>query len=191
VSTYGPGGADHVDGYGTSYAITTSVWPSSASFPTSTIQFNVQHSSDPTRYRAWLGIGDKMGYGVGDTPSAVALHEFGHAVNNYDRGIASGRLVDQLRKPNIIGQQRMSKLVSNGISDYAATNPSELMAEVFADVMVNGDDAHDLSRQLFPLIEDRYRARVALDERERASRLKLDKELAELRRGLGLGGDGS
>lgn len=94
-----------------------------------------------------------------DTPMAVAIHEAGHIVDLHDHQLRDeiSTLVHKRAAEEGIAA---SEMLSRDISRYAAKNEHELIAEAFTDVMVNGDAASQLSRDVFTLIEKSYRRRV-------------------------------
>lgn len=103
------------------------------------------------------GAGDWLVPGA-DSPAAVALHEFGHIME-----ISS---MAQRVEPDILAavERRAAEakvkpetLIKREISQYATTNTKELAAEAFTDVMLNGDAASALSREIFDLIEAEYK----------------------------------
>ena len=110
------------------------------------------------------------------TPLGVAIHEFGHLldisamsrsisvrtqtdraifrrVEEVTREIAARRKALGLKPFDV----KYSYVVRREISEYAAKNTEELLAEAFADVMVNGAQASRLSREIFEILETEYR----------------------------------
>jgi hypothetical protein len=114
------------------------------------IAFNVAESGDGSGYRAQLN-GDMLdGHLAVGTPMGVAFHEFGHVVSYHSGGErAAGSVARSAKQPG----QSTAKQVSKEISQYASTNRGELAAEAFADVMVNGDNASPLAKDIFAAIE--------------------------------------
>lgn len=104
------------------------------------------------------------------TPQGVSLHEFGHALGHsvargpsgYYDYIAHLRLnkdIEQLGR--ILATERglaYDDLIRTEIGGYATTNAYELAAEAFADVMVNGDAASELSKRIFAMLVKKYEA---------------------------------
>jgi 8-oxo-dGTP pyrophosphatase MutT (NUDIX family)/2'-5' RNA ligase len=96
------------------------------------------------------------------TPVGVALHEFGHAVAY--SGDWSGlradvqALVDERAADAGVA---VDEFVRDAVSGYGASHVDELVADAFADVMVNGEAASALSRDIFDRITARYEERGA------------------------------
>jgi len=148
VSTFGRGGAEDIGQHGDAYAVTTATH--GRELGSSEIHFNAGWASQPDTYRAYLAGTHSQGWGVSADPQGVALHEFGHAVDFFTEGQASGAA--GLRMRNSGG----SSAAASSVSHYAATNGGELTAEAFADVMLNGDGASELSKELFGLMQTHY-----------------------------------
>jgi hypothetical protein len=150
VTTFGPGGAESVTDspkWTGSYALHVAgkVW------------FNTGHSGDERSYRESLRRADDVRWLTNSKPTGVALHEFGHVLDFY--ADAKERIRAHMKQPGV-GPKAMSALARDGVSVLAATDFGELAAEAFADVMVNGNLASPLSKELFAVIEDAYRTRV-------------------------------
>jgi hypothetical protein len=91
------------------------------------------------------------------TPTGTALHEFGHAVAfASDDGMVLARAELLLRR-RATEQNTYASAAARQVSGYAATDQHELLAEAFADVMVNGDGASVLSKELFAQLEAAYK----------------------------------
>lgn len=108
-------------------------------------------------------------------PAGIALHEFGHILDTRDiypdldqllartaavrdAELAARRAAGDLVDPeDFVAGSGVDGLIRREVSRYATTNRTELVAEAFADVMVNGDRASDLSKQIFTLLEAQYR----------------------------------
>lgn len=56
-----------------------------------------------------------------------------------------------------IVQKCLNDELKQGISRYALDNPSETLAEAFADVYANGKNAHPLSTEIRKLTVERYK----------------------------------
>lgn len=56
------------------------------------------------------------------------------------------------------GKGKLKAGLINSISRYANTNASETMAEAFADITANGNDANDLSKEIKRLTIERYKS---------------------------------
>jgi len=156
VDTYGPGGArrTHVgDPDGDSIAMTTS---GRYSKNEDTISFNTKYAGDPPLYQHTLSYSGKAGYLAVATPTGGALHEYGHVVTYHDNvADKAGSLAYSVAKssPQHI---TTSNLVKREISGYASSSDHEMVAEVFADVMVNGGQAAPLSQKIFDVIDADY-----------------------------------
>jgi len=102
-------------------------------------------------------------------PIGVALHEFGHVldiatVQKAIRGdldkLLKARTAEAMRRPRPAGETPITgpdDLIQREISAYAASDHEELVAEAFVDVMINGEAASVLSRQIFTILEVEYR----------------------------------
>lgn len=160
VITYGPG-SSHPDAFpehqGFVYAVqgVTPTKPGGVIY-VHTIGFNVKYAGDAKSYRESLARNEHGGWTVVGGPASTAHHEFGHAVTRQTSSATAARkaAVDHARA----GGERPSTAIRRSISDYAATSPGELAAEAFADVMVHGSDASDLSHTVASVIDSRYEA---------------------------------
>jgi hypothetical protein len=100
--------------------------------------------------------GGGVRHAVGSTPSAVALHEYGHMLTY---GPHHGQLLDQA-KAVLRAHFQAAGSPSSGIddfarrtvSDYSTTNFAELLAEAYADVRLHHGSASVLSQDLYFLI---------------------------------------
>lgn len=111
------------------------------------------------RYEAHLMLGADSGFQTPGTysPASTAIHEFGHVVDVGTLGKAIHRRVGELLTERAAEEGiSRSALVKREISGYATKNHSELVAEVFTDVLMNGDDASPLSREIFAMLEAEY-----------------------------------
>ncbi len=110
-------------------------------------------------------------------PAAVALHEFGHILDTTsdrfkvdldallarsaaarDADLAAARAAgDLVDADDFVAGGGVDGLIRRHVSSYGTKNRQELAAEAFADVMINGDRASDLSRDIFTLLEAEYR----------------------------------
>lgn len=106
------------------------------------------------------------------SPQGIAAHEFGHVLHraltplvpDSTSGILVFRfdtkIVDEVRQ--IVAKMATDRgvdyrdLVRVEIGGYATQTPDELIAEAFADALVNGEAASPLSRQIFQLLVDGY-----------------------------------
>jgi hypothetical protein len=108
-------------------------------------------------------------------PTAIAIHEFGHALDLRTLGAAIRDDLDKLlvrraaERDALIAARRaageqifddggVKGLIETQISGYALKNRHELVAEAFADAMMNGEKASSLSREVFDLLEAEYRS---------------------------------
>lgn len=103
------------------------------------------------------------------TPTATALHEFGHIVDMATTSRRSHPAVDNLLQTATAREQRSqtvpgakirnpADLVMRTVSKYAMENQTELVAEAFTDVMVNGSAASEVSKGIFDILEREYGA---------------------------------
>jgi len=154
VETYGPGGAREDfsgDPAGRAFAVTER---GRYSANDDAILFNVREAGDPRRYRTKLKLNLAAGWMATGTPTGVALHEFGHVLSGPDFGIY--RAEQAAKAEAKAARRRTSKYVQETVSMYAAAAGGELAAEAFADVMVNGGKASDLSRVIVAEIDNEY-----------------------------------
>jgi hypothetical protein len=112
---------------------------------------------DTLRKSAVLPDGVTRG-GIPDTPAGVAIHEFGHIV---DLDTLGGRIQGDVyaavyREAAAAGVDG-DVLVRERLSQYATQSVEETVAEAFADVVINGERASALSREVFDLLEAEYR----------------------------------
>jgi len=92
-----------------------------------------------------------------NSPAAIALHEFGHVIDLSSLAEEIYPAVDQMVTAMAVRDGlRETEVIARQISQYAATDRAELVAEAFADVMMNGAAASELSRGVFNLLEDAY-----------------------------------
>jgi hypothetical protein len=144
----------HVEAHGTE----EKAWAStSADGKTITLQSH----SDPAAFREDLA---RNSHGPGftnefsaATPMGNALHEFGHAAANH-YGVnepAANTARDHVKK--VIKDDDFRAAVGYTISIRAMENSHELVAEAFADVMVNGSDASSLSHAIVGTLDSHIR----------------------------------
>jgi hypothetical protein len=103
------------------------------------------------------------------SPQGIALHEFGHALQYglafdqqgvYDYGLylqvnrRVRKLVQDLADERGVSADDLIRMEIGGYAQEGGTG--ELVAEAFADVMVNGDQASALSQRIFTLLVDDY-----------------------------------
>lgn len=94
----------------------------------------------------------KSGYLVAGTHMGTALHEYGHVVTQ-SRGTKRDVYDHAVAKADAAGAQPRH-FITRHVSGYAATDMGEFSAEIFADVMVHGVDASELSKSAFAVIEN-------------------------------------
>lgn len=103
---------------------------------------------------------------VGDSIADIGLHEFGHVLVAALKGnrhesvgetIAKNRMADiDTWKDDYEGPETARELAAAEISERAGGNGLELDAEAFTDVMLNGEKASALSKDIFAEIERLY-----------------------------------
>lgn len=113
------------------------------------------------RYLSSVAADVENGWHVANSgsPVSIALHEFGHLldfttdINRTIRGpvrqIVARRAAEAGVAPDV--------LIAREVSQYATSHVDELVAEAFTDVMVNGEAASVLSKDIFTLLEAAYR----------------------------------
>lgn len=128
------------------FAVTTS------GYIDSTIWFNTQYTNDPAYYR--LELRNSSGHLSVNTPTGIALHEFGHVIGFHTSAATQSK---KIARALAAGQgEKPSVYVKNVLSDYAKKNDHELLAEGFADVMTRGEGASELSQDIFAEVTRRY-----------------------------------
>jgi hypothetical protein len=169
VTTYGPGAkrselADRADAEARgAFAVTTHdnapPMPLPGGFRTSGtgIAFNNARTTEPDKYRADLARMQANGWSVIGSPRGVALHEFGHVVQEHGRPSQPAHAVAQhvAAKASAAGMPP-TDYAAKHISTYAAQNDSELSGEVVGDVMVNGVKASPVSKSAFQVLEEQH-----------------------------------
>jgi hypothetical protein len=101
-------------------------------------------------------------------PMCVAIHEFGHILDSNTLGGVIHPDIDELLKRRasdeilsaedyLAGRSRVDVLIRDEVSEYGRKSRGELVAEAFLDVVINGDRAGQLSREIFDLLETEYR----------------------------------
>lgn len=134
------------------------------------IQINEHWASDANRRKFLAQLrSDVKGWDEGRigwsvrgafNPQSVIYHEFFHVLDFENLGRAVDRRVLELveRRAALEGITA-DDLVARDISAYAGSQTAELIAEAGADVMINGDRASMISREIVDLIDREYRAR--------------------------------
>lgn len=139
------------------------------------IGFSTQWSADPDGYRASLAKDMENNGSIGGGPIGVGVHEFGHVASHqarheYEKDLTGGygtrREFAKLdveweahdhahRQAGKTERERYDKYrshVEREISFYASWERGELTAEAFADVVLNGDKASQLSHDIYQMV---------------------------------------
>jgi hypothetical protein len=94
----------------------------------------------------------------------LAIHEYGHIIDMATlggaiTGAAFDAIADAARTAGVdlSDSAAVSKLVHTSVSGYGLASVQELIAEAFADVLLNGAKASVLSTRLYRLLEQGYR----------------------------------
>lgn len=151
VGTYGPGAPSNPitrqleANQGVAFGVTMG----------STVRFNNRHAANPDQYRAELGKSAGAGsrWGIPTDPRGVAIHEMGHVVAH--QGSVRAVYDDAVAHADRAGMTP-ALYIGGKVSRYAASSMGEYAAEAFADVMLNGSGAADVSKSSFKLIEQDY-----------------------------------
>jgi len=109
----------------------------------------------PQYYRMQLEMAGITEFQAAPTVAGVATHEFGHIVTVHDEQITQDALAIVRRHASVVGTNEVA-FARSEISGYGATEPHEMVAEAFSDVMMNGDAASDLSHEIFATIQANY-----------------------------------
>ncbi|HEX3307208.1 MAG TPA: ADP-ribosyltransferase, partial [Streptosporangiaceae bacterium] len=92
------------------------------------------------------------------SPTAQAVHEFGHVLDlGTLAGRAESRVLSAVRGRAAKLGLADDELIAREISAYATSDARELVAEAFADVVMNGERASVLSREIYDIVEAEYR----------------------------------
>lgn len=154
VSTYGPGGTRSSDPRDPTFeaAAFTSIPPRGRHGDE--MAFNVLGGEDYAResYRESALFGQN----TVPSPTGTAVHEMGHVVSLH--GTVQYTAPQQAIDDAIIwggakSSQDVATHIAKHVSIYAASGPEELLAEAFADVLVNGSSASPLSQVMHAAIE--------------------------------------
>ncbi len=129
------------------------------------IMFNSAYTSKTGRDRYLqelaAGVAGWESGGVGfhprgaSTPAAAAMHEFGHLIEGDSSRPHLGTMRLVARRTQEENERRPSRLIAREVSQYATMDAHELVAEAFLDVMLNGDAAGRLSREIVDLFRGR------------------------------------
>jgi hypothetical protein len=135
------------------------------------VSFNAAWSSIEARAKLLRALkGDVSGWDggrhgwstrSGGSPLSVAVHEFGHLLDlDYLGERVQGQVLRLVERRSAAANMAADDFVAREISVYATSDARELVAEAFADVMLRGEAASVLSRDIFGLIEVEYRKGV-------------------------------
>lgn len=107
------------------------------------------------RYLSEVSRDQARGWHPYGTPVGTSVHEMGH-------GMAEAYLDSDALRPQLdaILARYGGPDAARKISMYATEDVHELFAEAFADVMMNGDRAGALSREVFDLLDSEYRRKA-------------------------------
>ena len=147
--------------------------------------FNPSYFNDPDLLRKKCEeLGAKGWWVKGSTVPSIGVHESAHGLEwlliqgnqNYslwyeqieawNKGKEAKAIVSQACKTikkTEYGKGKKNDELIRGISQYGATKPSETLAEAFADVAVNGENANPLSLEIHRLTEQLLRERGILN----------------------------
>lgn len=143
------------------------------------ISLNPKLFKDPDAYRNLIKEQVNIGYWMkGTTIESDMVHEAAHVLEfvflnrniNYKNTLQkenawnncneSGKVVleafNNLQTKGIIKGKRLNVLIED-ISGYASESYSETMAEAFSDCFINGDNAHEISKEIKRLVEIKLR----------------------------------
>lgn len=143
------------------------------------ISLNPKFFKDPDAYRNLIKEQVERGYWIkGTTIESDMVHESAHVLEfvflnrnvNYKNTLQkenawnncneSGKVVleafNNLQAKGIIKGKRLNVLIED-ISGYASESYSETMAEAFSDCFINGDNAHEISKEIKRLVEIKLR----------------------------------
>jgi hypothetical protein len=104
--------------------------------------------------RGWMPRGS-------GSPDAIGLHEFGHTVHlglGADAAKVSSRALTAVQRRAALDGVTPDELISREMGAYASSDEFELVAGAFTDAVINGQLASPLSREIYALLEDAYRA---------------------------------
>lgn len=143
------------------------------------ISLNPKLFKDPDAYRNLIKEQVNIGYWMkGTTIESDMVHEAAHVLefellnsninyknmlqieNAWEECNESGKVVleafNNLQTKGIIKGKRLNVLIED-ISGYASESYSETMAEAFSDCFINGDNAHEISKEIKRLVEIKLR----------------------------------
>jgi hypothetical protein len=146
VATFGPGGSVIVDS--TEHDLADAI-----TMPDGTIAFNTRLSGPGMvdSYYEKLADNGLSGWSPSGARDGtyIGIHEYGHVVGNNVTERAQ-RYADQ--QAGRQGYEFTDDLVGEEVSQYASSDAHEMVAEAFADVVMNGDSASALSRAIYEMI---------------------------------------
>ena len=93
------------------------------------------------------------------SPMAIAIHEFGHIIDHGMDQLAMRRAAKKIVQDFADETGYSIDVVIRSVSGYAAKNTNELIAEAFADALINGSAASPISRRIFAAMKAEYRTR--------------------------------
>ena len=135
------------------------------------IEFNMRYASEAGRPKLLAGRRkDVTGWESGttgwsvrnDVPTqGVVYHEFAHVIDeeNLRRAIHPMLKPLMIRHATAEGVTDIDDLIKRRISSYATSDSHEMIAEAVTDVMVNGQAASAMSREIYDLMVAEYRRR--------------------------------
>ena len=146
------------------------------------ISLNPKFFKDPDAYRNLIKEQVKRGYWIkGTTIESDMVHESAHALEfvflnrnvNYKNTLQKENAwnncneaekiileaFNNLRAKGIIKGKKLNDLIKD-ISGYASINNSEALAEAFSDCFINGNKAHEISKEIKRLVEAKLRGRM-------------------------------
>lgn len=143
------------------------------------ISLNPKFFKDPDAYRNLIKEQVKIGYWMkGTTIESDMVHEAAHVLEfvllnrnvNYKNTLQKERAWDSCNEAEKIVLEAFNNLRAKGIirgnrlkeslrsiSGYAYVNDSEALAESFSDCFVNGNNAHELSKEIKRLVDAKLR----------------------------------
>ena len=143
------------------------------------ISLNPKFLKDPDAYSKLIKEQVRKGYWIkGTTIESDMVHEAAHVLefvllnrnvnykntlqkeNAWEECNESGKIVleafNNLRANGIIKGKKLNDLIKD-ISGYASINNSEALAEAFSDCFINGNNAHEISKEIKRLVDAKLR----------------------------------
>lgn len=143
------------------------------------ICLNPKFFKDPDAYSKLIKEQVRKGYWIkGTTIESDMVHEAAHVLefvllnrnvnykntlqkeNAWEECNESGKIVleafNNLRANGIIKGKKLNDLIKD-ISGYASINNSEALAEAFSDYFINGNNAHEISKEIKRLVDAKLR----------------------------------